>query len=305
VPAAQAERAIKAALAAEPGTLHYVAEADQMVSVVGQSAQYNLTAYRGDSSWTGWAMVSGHWFTGPDQVEVSAAFLTLTGDSVGDNITLINGSRHVTARIVGEIFSGDQRLISDWQTLTAIDPHAAPNQYDVGLRPGTNEAAYIAALSQKLGGNYFVAANQRNSTVVDLMIGLIGTLTLMLAVVAGLGVLNTVVLTTRERVHDLGVFKSLGMTPRQTIAMVICWVAGTGFLAGLIAVPTGILLHRIVLPAMANAADVGLPHAFLDVYGNWEIGILALAGLAIAIVGALLPASWAAATRTATALRAE
>ena len=60
------------------------------------------------------------------------------------------------------------------------------------------------------------------------MQGLIGTLTLMLAMVAGLGVLNTIVLSTRERVHDLGVFKAVGMTPRQTIAMVVCWVAGTG-----------------------------------------------------------------------------
>ena len=54
--------------------------------------------------------------------------------------------------------------------------------------------------------------------------GLIGTLILLLAIVAGLGVLNTVVLHTRERVHDLGVFKAVGMTPRQTIAMVVCWV---------------------------------------------------------------------------------
>jgi putative ABC transport system permease protein len=33
-----------------------------------------------------------------------------------------------------------------------------------------------------------------------------------------LGVLNTVVLQTRERVHDLGVFKAVGMT-LQTIAL--------------------------------------------------------------------------------------
>jgi len=52
---------------------------------------------------------------------------------------------------------------------------------------------------------------------------LIGTLTLLLALAAGLGVLNTVVLGTRDRVHDLGVFKAVGMTPRQTIAMVVCW----------------------------------------------------------------------------------
>ena len=137
------------------------------------------------------------------------------------------------------------------------------------------------------------------------MQGLIGTLTLMLAIVAGLGVLNTVVLSTRERVHDLGVFKAVGMTPRQTVAMVVCWVAGTGLIAGVIAVPAGDLLHRFVLPAMANAANTGLPAVILNAYSGWELGALALAGLAIAVVGALLPASWAAGTRTATALHAE
>ena len=64
------------------------------------------------------------------------------------------------------------------------------------------------------------------------------------------------------------------------------------------------MLHRYVLPAMANAANTGLP-AILHAYSGWELGALALAGLAIAVVGALLPASWAAATRTATALHAE
>ena len=36
------------------------------------------------------------------------------------------------------------------------------------------------------------------------IISLVATLTLLLVAVAGLGVLNTVVLQTRERVHDLG-----------------------------------------------------------------------------------------------------
>ena len=122
---------------------------------------------------------------------------------------------------------------------------------------------------------------------------------------AGLGVLNTVVLHTRERVHDIGVFKAVGMTPRQTIAMVVCWVAGTGLAAGVIAVPAGIVLHHHVLPVMAAAASTGLPAAFLNVYGGAEVVALALAGLVIAVAGALLPAGWAARTRTATALRAE
>ena len=122
---------------------------------------------------------------------------------------------------------------------------------------------------------------------------------------AGLGVLNTVVLHTRERVHDLGVFRALGMTPRQTIAMVVCWVAGTGLVAGVIAVPAGVALHRYVLPLMASAANLGLPASFLNVYHGWEVAALGLAGVAIAVAGALLPAGWAAGIRTAAALRAE
>jgi putative ABC transport system permease protein len=123
--------------------------------------------------------------------------------------------------------------------------------------------------------------------------------------VAGLGVLNTVVLQTRERVHDLGVFKAVGMTPGQTIAMVVSWVAGIGLVAGVIAVPAGLALYRYILPRMAAAADLGVPPGFLNVYRGWELGVLALAGIAIAVAGALLPAGWAAEARSASALHAE
>ncbi len=197
-------------------------------------------------------------------------------------------------------------MLTDWQTLARADRGLAqPDQYDVGLRPGTSPAAYVQALGTALGPNYGVGLNGRKSKVVTIMIGLIGTLTLLLAIVAGLGVLNTVVLHTRERVHDLGVFKAVGMTPRQTIAMVVCWVAGTGLVAGVIAVPGGIALHHYVLPVMASGAGLGLPASFLNVYGGGELAALALAGVVIAVLAALLPASWAAGIRTASALHAE
>jgi putative ABC transport system permease protein len=144
-----------------------------------------------------------------------------------------------------------------------------------------------------------------NNKGLPMVIGLIATLTLLLAVVAGLGVFNTVVLDTRERVHDLGVFKAVGMTPRQTITMVMCWVAGTGLIAGVLAVPAGIGLQRYLVPAIGAAAGTGLPTSFLNVYRGWELGALALAGVVIAVAGALLPASWAARSTTASVLRTE
>jgi len=118
---------------------------------------------------------------------------------------------------------------------------------------------------------------------------LVATLTLLLVALAGLGVLNTLVLQTRERVHDLGVFKAVGMTPRQTIAMVVCSVAGIGLAAGLIAIPAGVALHHYVLPVMGHAAQTDLPASVLTVYHPAELVLFALSGLAIAVAGALLP----------------
>ncbi len=305
---AQAQRAVAAALRAEPGTARWVAaDAAQMVSVAGLSQQAGLTVFRGNASWTGYGLVSGHWYTGPGQVDVATGFLTDSGKSVGDTITMTFGSKQVTARIVGQVLDTENNglaMITDWQTLAGADHNLAVDQYDIGLRPGTSAPAYAQALGGKLGPAYLVNTNGRDQGF-PIVIGLISMLTLLLAIVAGLGVLNTVVLSTRERVHDLGVFKAIGMTPRQTIAMVVCWVAGVGLLAGVIAVPAGIALQHYVLPAMAAAANVGLPASYLNVYGAAEIIALALAGLVIAVLGALLPAGWAAKTGTASALRTE
>jgi putative ABC transport system permease protein len=305
------QRTLQAALAAQPGTRRYVAETDNLISVAGLTGQHPLTAFRGPAAWTGYPMIRGHWYAGPRQAVVSTGFLTLTGKAVGDTVTIVLGGRPIPLRIAGEDFDSQNRgvsVITDWQTLA--DAHVgtaltAPGQYDVGLRPGVSPASYARSLGTRLGSSYSVSLNARNSVVVNLMLGLIGTLTVLLALVAGLGVLNTVVLSTRDRVHDLGVFKAIGMTPRQTVAMVVCWVAGTGLVAGLIAVPAGIALHHAVLPVMASSANLGLPASYLSVYRGPELVVLALAGVVIAVAGALLPAGWATRIRTASALRAE
>src|ERR1700756_48616 len=106
-------------------------------------------------------------------------------------------------------------MLTDWQTLAAADCGLTPEAYDVALRPGTSPAAYVQALGSTLGprASYINPRINSRDPFVLIVIGLIGTLTLLLAIVAGLGVQNTVVLQTRERVHDLGIFKAIGMTP--------------------------------------------------------------------------------------------
>jgi len=302
------ERAVQAGLAAQPGTLHYVAEASGQLSALGLSQQLAVVGFDGDAKWTGYTMIAGHWYSGPGQVDVNTAFLRDTGTAVGGTYTLTSGGRHTTVQIAGEVFDtagGQPEMIGALSTLSAVDPGLTANEYQVGLAPGTNTGSYINTLGHALGKGYLVEASDSGGTEVPALLGLVGALTLLIAVVAGLGVLNTVVLQTRERTHDLGVFKAVGMTPWQTIAMVVSTVAGTGLVAGLIAIPAGVAMHRYVLPVMGNAAQTGLPAAVINVYHAPQLILLALSGLVIAVAGALPPASWAARTRTAFALRTE
>jgi putative ABC transport system permease protein len=195
-------------------------------------------------------------------------------------------------------------LLASWRTLGGAAARLTVDQYDIEVRPGADVNAYAASLSQSLGSAYTVGTSG-GGKFFAIATSLIGMLTLMIAVVAGLGVLNTVLLGTRERVHDLGVFKAVGMTPRQLTGMIVCWVAGPTLAAAVIAVPAASALHSQTLRAMANAADTGIPGSFYGVLGPADLALLALSGLVIAAAGALLPGSWAARSPAAAALRAE
>jgi putative ABC transport system permease protein len=304
---AATRRVVAAALRAQPGTLHYVAEANEQATVFGVAGPIPVTAYLGSAGWTGYGMISGRWYSGPGQVEVPAYFLAVTGKAVGDTVTMTFDGRRIPVRIAGEIFGNQNNglaMVTDWQTLASADPGLEAGVYDVGLRPGTSPSAYARQVEAALGQGYVAGVNSNNKGL-PLVLGLIGSLALLLAIAAGLGVLSTVVLQTRERAYHMGVFRVVGMTPRQVIAMVVCSVAVTGLVAGLIAIPAGIALLRSLVPVMGAAAGTGMPPSYLDVYSAAELAGLALAGVVIAVAGALLPAAWAARATATSVLRAE
>ena len=301
------QRAIITALNRQPGTLHYVAETDDQLGVPGMASPISVTSYAGKAGWTGWSLITGRWYHGPGQADVNTYFLNATGTRVGDTYTLAEGGRRTAVRIVGEVFDTQGHaadMFMSSSTLATLAPGLGTDQYDIGIRPGTNAQSYANALSARLGPSLDVATTA-SSLVFKSVLVLVVVLTVLLIAVAGLGVLNTVVLQIRERAHDLGVFKAIGMTPRQTLAMVVCSVGGIGIAAGLIAIPAGVALHRYLVPVMGQAGQTNVPSALLSVYPPWELVLLALAGLLIAGGGALGPAAWVARTRAATALRAE
>jgi ABC-type antimicrobial peptide transport system permease subunit len=243
-----------------------------------------------------------------------------------------------------------------------------PRPMALGIASGVSRrgAALATAAVIAFGLTAAVLAVGLNSQMFELVVGattpqngavltgqaLVRRLTVLVVAVAGLGVISAVITLARQRVHDLGVCKAIGMTPRQILTMITCWVLAPGLVAAAIALPAGIALEhtvattvvsaqtsrlsQIVPPGGARSAsqrfpagsaharvlfpagshrgervidaraggpptDVGLP----DAYNPGTLALVVFAGLAIAALGALLPASFAAISNTTTALRAE
>ena len=323
------QRAIAAALRAQPGTQSYLAVASGEASVPGVGSRVPVTAFGGNAAVIGWDITSGTWYTGPGQVVVNIAHPGTAGLTVGQIIRMTMGGKQIRAKITGLVYApGPSSLLGDLltsqQTLTNAGISLPVRRYEAVLKPGIDPARYQAALDRALGPGYTViggstgittgAHHQIHGVGLSALIdtSLIRLLTIMVIVLAGLGVLNTVLMLTRERVHDLGIFKAVGMTPGQAITMVTCWVIAPAIGAAIIALPAGMALQDAVIHAIARAEAPRLPPvlaaapaSIVHVYTPAGLTLLALAGLAIAIAGALGPAIWAAASRTTTALRAE
>jgi putative ABC transport system permease protein len=308
VPTAAQDSVVTAALRAQPGTAHEVPVYGGPVKVPGIAQNVNAQVFAGDASWTGYAPITGRWYSAPGEIDVNTAFLDDSGLAVGGTATVNTGTTQVCVRIVGEVFqpSRDPQIYGGDQTLPGIATLQNLQQWDVGLRPGTSTTAYIQAVNKTLGSsNPWGATTPGGGQFYSIATDLIGLLALMVAVAAGLGVLNTVLMTTRDRVHDLGIFKALGMRPGQMLTMVTCWIIGPAVLAAVIAAPAAIALNTATLHAMAGISHTGIPASFTAVFPPARLALLSLAALGIAAAGALLPASWAARARPATALRSE
>jgi len=119
-------------------------------------------------------------------------------------------------------------------------------------------------------------------------------------------VFNTVVLNIREKARDFAILKAVGMTPRQVVTMVLASVSVLGLLGAFVGIPSGIALHRYILTVMGQiATSTGVPDLFFHVFSPTLLAVLALAGLVIAMLGATLPAQWAARSRITEVLQAE
>ncbi|MER7762891.1 ABC transporter permease [Streptomyces sp. NPDC097619] len=285
-----------------PGAASVRARAFSQAHLVGESRPVFADFYRGDGRTEPQEIARGRAPRAAGEIAAGPAFLDQRGLRLGSRITLeLNGNR-IPVQVVGVVVQGNARALeASWPTLERLAPALRAAEYRVRLTPGADPRAYAAAaraLDDGLDARVLDTANAGTTTVVAFST----VFTVLLTAVAALGVFNTVLLDTRERRRDLAMMKSVGMTPRQVVVTTISSVAGLGLVGGLLGIPLGIAAHGLVLD---HIGVIAFTERMRDVWHLPQLSGLLLAGVSIAVLGALLPARTAARSTIATALHTE
>jgi putative ABC transport system permease protein len=296
-------------LNAQPETARVVALDGENIAVPGIADPVNSRLFRGDSSRLSYKIIAGRWFNGPGEVLAPAGFLHDARLRIGDSFTGSLYGQTLQLRVVGEVYDISNlghELFMDYATLPAGIPNSIPGTYWVTLRPGSDVNAYIHRVAVAQPDLIDVQAN--NTSLIG-PVKIIDSVLLAIAAVLVLigigGVFNTLMLNTRERIRDTATLKAVGMSPRQVLVMVGASAALLALVAGVIAMPLGLSLHRLLNDVVSTSTGNDTPPSVYGVFNPFELVLIPLLGVVVAIAAALLPGRWAARTNVVEALHAE
>lgn len=297
-------------LQAQPDTVSVVAVAFDTAKVPGVSSPVSIIPMRGDSKALGFQLLQGRWFSGPGEAVGGSAFVHDAHLAVGDSFTATINGHTIALRLVGVYFDTDNLgsvLRFDWASYLAARPAVQPDQYLVTLQPGADRQTYARRVEASAPDFLSVKPRQASpSPILDTLNAVLALLVGVLALIAVAGVFNTVLLGARERVRDTATLRTLGMTPGQVVGMVVASACVLGVVGAALGIPVGVWLHHTLLALMGSAVNDPFPPALSQgVFGPLNLPLLALVGVLVAVLGAVLPAAVAARQPAAEVLRAE
>ena len=243
----------------------------------------------------------------PGEILLGPRTLDALHRRVGDVVT-VRAERTERMRVVGSGFAlrpltGDRPwatgAVLTFAGLKRIEPAATYTEYRVRIEPSADRGAVLDRLERSTGLGRFEAPTQLANFG-----GLSGfpIAFSVLFVLAGLAMLAHALLTSiRRRRRELALMMVLGFSRGQIVASV-AWQATTIAVVGLaVGLPLGAALARFGWNVFATDLAV-LPRPVIPV---WQLAVMVPATLVLANLVAALPASLAARTRPAVALRAE
>ena len=231
-------------------------------------------------------VVQGRMFGAVDEAVAGQGFLDLMHVRVGSWIDPTIDGVPVILHIVGRTIEPDNDGdVVDFgiDALPAANA-AAPMFYSLVLKPGTDPGAARLALLKASGNrlNVQVADNPADRLGVVRVVIVVAVVILVLIAMANL--LTATDVGLRDHVHEAGILKAMGLTPRQVMATLVVSttiVTAIGVVAGVL---VGLVAAPRLINAQGQASGIG-----------WGIA----AGLSPATIAALLAAALAAAVAAA------
>jgi putative ABC transport system permease protein len=237
-------------------------------------------------------------------VLLPAAYAAREGIGVGDVVTLaVPGSPGADLTVAGLVeYSIPARTEDGALLVRSADARDLFGATTASLwilvpQPGVASSAVNAAVREAavtLAAQPLTAADLADEVAgpLERLSGLFDVLALVAVVIAALGIVNTLGVGVAERVREIAILRSHGMTVGQVQAMVVSEAAIMGAIAGLLAIATGLLVALALagsLAAEGTDAAIRLPWGLLIAVVLVGTGVAALAGLYPARVAATMP----------------
>jgi len=241
-----------------------------------------------------------------DVVFIGKGLADAMGVQVGDRLTLTGRSTHEQMRSRTMTVAGVYDLgmpdiekrtlyISLSEAQTLYDLNGQSTEVAIVLKQIGLESAVIADLKPGLPG-YEIESFEANYPELQSAIGTKGAVmnifSVVILMIAGIGILNLLLMAIYERAREIGVLAALGLKPRQISLLFVL----EGTLIGLVGVAVGIvfglllngLLMRVGLDFTAFSSVTSYMALITGrVYPSWGVDKLLARALTVAIIAAL------------------
>ncbi len=242
-------------------------------------------------------------------VMISEPLSTRLGLGLGDTLTLQTASGPQDFPIVAVIrdYSSSRGSVNMWLAeYRRLWDDQAVTAFSVKVQPGQDVAAMVADLRSELNGTQLLNVRSnaalRTATleVFDRTFLISSSLELITTAVAFVGVLSAMLALQLEKQRELGILKAIGLEQGQLWFLTLLETGLMGLVAGLLALPTGVVVAEILLHII-NKRSFGWA---MDL--QWRAGPFVEAmviALAAALLAGLYPAFRASRRSAAEAMR--
>jgi putative ABC transport system permease protein len=248
----------------------------------------------------------------PDTIFLSPAAASALGVKEGDAIAFEAAAGELRLRVAGLTRADGTRfgLIDIAGAQVALGRLGRINRVDLRLRPGVDVETFRRRLEAELPPGVLAerpaASITRAATISRAYRVNLNVLALVALFTGGLLVFSTQALAVVRRRAQLALLRVLGLKGKGLVALVLGEALALGVVGAGLGLVLGYALAQSILELVG--ADLGAGYfrglqPALRVDPTWALLFFAL-GVAVAVVGSLVPALEAAQTRTAAALKA-